>query len=97
MRSYPTVKIRSASEGELPSGVPAYESKSTPNLVTVLGFDRNDVLFRSDEVGCVQWRDSEGKIVALLINLKPNIWGFSQRGDDDWTQVLEKYGNPDRQ
>ena len=83
------------SEGHAPSGVSPSESKAAPNLVTVLGFDQNDVLFRSDKVGCVQWRDAEGKIVALLISLKPNVWGFSQRGEEDWPQVLERYGNPD--
>lgn len=83
------------SEGRAHSGVSPSESKAAPNLVTVLGFDKNDVLFRSDKVGCVQWRDAEGKIVAMLISLKPNVWGFSQRGEEDWPQVLERYGNPD--
>lgn len=71
------------------------KSKATPNLVTVLGFDQKDVLFRSDKVGCVQWRDAEGKIVALLISIKPNVWGFAQRGERDWPQVLARYGNSD--
>lgn len=64
-------------------------------LVTVMGFDRNDVLFRSDSVGAVQWRDSHGDIVAILIRLKPDIWGFSMRSDDDFEQILEKYGSED--
>ena len=83
------------SEGKAPSGVSPSESNAAPNLVTVLGFDQKDVLFRSDKVGCVQWRDADGKIVAMLISLKPNVWGFSQRGEEDWPQVLERYGNPD--
>ena len=70
-------------------------SRAASGLVTVMGFDKNDVLFRSDKVGTVQWRDSKGKIVALLIRLKPDIWGFSCVGDDDWDQMLEMYGNPD--
>lgn len=69
--------------------------KSTPALVTVMGFDKSDVLFRSSQVGTVQWRDSSGKIVALLVRLKPDIWGFSRAGDDDWDEVLKIYGNPD--
>ena len=73
----------------------AEESRSAPNLVTVMGFDKNDMLFRSDSVGTVQWRDSHGEIVALLVRLRPDIWGFSRRGDDDWSEVLEIYGNPD--
>lgn len=72
-------------------------SRSSAGLVTVMGFDRNDVLFRSDKVGTVQWRDSKGEIVALLIRLKPDIWGFVHRGEDDWPEMLEKYGNEDRQ
>ena len=71
------------------------ESKAASGLVTVMGFDKSDVLFRSDQVGTVQWRDSSGLIVALLVRIKPDIWGFSRRGDDDWEEVLKIYGNPD--
>ena len=73
----------------------AVGSKAASGLVTVMGFDKNDVLFRSDEVGTVQWRDSSGEIVALLVRLRPDIWGFSRRGEDDWEEVLKIYGNPD--
>ena len=66
------------------------------NLVTVMGFGKDDVIFKSDDVGCVQWRDSNGEIVALLARLKPDIWGFSRRGDADWSGVLSQYGNPDK-
>jgi len=75
--------------------ISAGESTAEANLVTVMGFDKKDVLFRSDQVGCVQWRDSSGEIVALLIRIKPDIWGFSRRGEEDWPQVLERYGSPD--
>jgi len=76
-------------------GPSVVESKAAPSLVTVMGFDNKDVLFRSDKVGVVQWRDSMGDIVALLVRLKPDTWGFSRRGDNDWQEVLEIYGNPD--
>lgn len=65
------------------------------NLVTVMGFDREDVLFRSNDVGTIQWRDSKGVVVAMLIRIKPDVWGFSCRGDDDWDQMFEKYGSPE--
>ena len=80
-----------------PEGVAIAKSKAASGLVTVTGFDRNEVLFRSDQVGTVQWRDSTGTLVALLIRLKPDIWGFSRRGDDDWEEVLKIYGNPDEE
>ena len=70
--------------------------ESKANLVTVMGFSRDDVIFKSDNVGCVQWRDSNGEIVALLARLKPDIWGFSRRGDADWSEVVTQYGNPDK-
>ena len=73
----------------------ASESKAAPCMVTVMGFDNKDVLFRSDDVGAVQWRDSGGKIVALLARIKPDIWGFSKRGDNDWEEVLKIFGNPE--
>ena len=79
----------------MPPGKDVEESRSAPNMVTVTGFDKSDVLFRSDKVGSVQWRDSEGKIVAILVRIKPDIWGFSKRGDEDWTQVLGIYGSRD--
>lgn len=76
-------------------GKEAYRSKASPCLVTVMGFDRKDVLFRSDDVGIVQWRDSDGEIAALLVRLRPDVWGYSKRGDDDWQENLGIYGNAD--
>jgi len=73
----------------------AAASVAAAGLVTVMGFDRNDVLFRSDKVGSVQWRDSKGELVAILIRLKPDIWGFCHKGDDDWAEMIGRYGNPD--
>ena len=73
----------------------AEKSRAKPNMVTIMGFDRSDVLFRSDKVGTIQWRDGNGQIVALLVRMKPDIWGFSKRGDDDWSETLKIYGNPD--
>lgn len=70
------------------------DKPSNANEVTVSGFDSKDVLFSSSRVGSVQWRDSKGDIVAMLVRLKPDVWGFSKRGDDDWAEVLKLYGNP---
>lgn len=79
-----------------PSKEPSVSSsKAAGGLVTVMGFDKNDVLFRSKEVGTVQWRDSTGTIVALLVRMRPDTWGFSRNTDDDWDEVLKIYGNPD--
>lgn len=82
-------------EKTAPSQVDVVSTKAAPSLVTVMGFSKDDVLFRSNKVGTVQWRDSDGLIVALLVRLKPDVWGFSRRGDDDWEEVLAIYGNPD--
>ena len=71
------------------------ESVAKPCLVTGMGFDRKDVLFKSDKVGAVQWRDSDGLIVAMLVKMKPDVWGFSRRGDYDWEENLRIYGNSD--
>lgn len=65
---------------------------SDANAVKVMGFDRNDILFISSSVGTVQWHDSAGRPVAMLVRLKPDIWGFSKLGDEDWPQVLDQYG-----
>lgn len=81
--------------GETASGRGSPDPASFRNRVAAFGFDKNDVLFSSSGVGCVQWRDENGEILALLVSLKPNVWGFSKRGDDDWQQVLGQYGNPD--
>lgn len=63
------------------------------NLVTVLGFGKDDVLFRSKDVRTVQWRDPQGEIVAMLVSLKPGIWGITKRGDPDWAENVEIYGD----
>lgn len=76
-------------------GIAVSQSRSKPSLVTVMGFDKSDVLFRSDSVGTVQWRDSRGEIVAILVRMRPDVWGFSRRGDDDWEDNLAIYGNQD--
>lgn len=77
-------------------GADIHEATPDPsNLVTVMGFDRKDVLFRSNGVGSIQWRDSNGEVVAMLIRIRPDVWGFSCRGDDDWPQMFEKYGSPE--
>jgi hypothetical protein len=65
------------------------------NLVTVMGFDNKDVLFRSNSVGAIQWRNSNGEVVAMLVKMKPDVWGFSCSGDDDWPQMFEMYGRPE--
>ena len=77
---------------------PSYSAsmgKSLSGLVTVTGFDRKDVIFESDNVGTVQWRDSNGEPVAMLVRLKPDVWGFSMKGDEDWQQNLDMYGRLD--
>ena len=66
-------------------------------LVTVIGSHNKDVLFESNDVGCVQWRDLNGDVIALLVSLKPGIWGISRRGEADWDLVLNKYGLKDGQ
>lgn len=78
------------------AGADISASRSYPELVTVMGFGKNDVLFRSSEVNVVQVRDGAGVISAMLIRLKPGIWAFSRRGDPDWTEVLGIYGNGDK-
>lgn len=90
------IATRGGGKGTDPAGVPSTSSsKGPPGLVTVMGFDKDDVLFRSDQARTVQWRDAEGKIAALLVKLRPEVWGFSRVGDDDWKEVVEIYGNPD--
>lgn len=69
---------------------------SMAGAVTVMGFDKNDVLFRSSDVGTVQWRGKTGEIVALLVRLRPDVWGFSRKGDEDWEEVLKIHSNPDK-
>lgn len=80
-------------EGETVSAPSEEKPENASGLVTVMGFDKDDVLFSSDQVGTVQWRDSSGEIVALLIRLKRDVWGFSRRGDDDWAEILKIHGN----
>ena len=83
--------------GETKSHPPysASMGKRLSGLVTVTGFDRKDVIFESDKVGTVQWRDSNGEPVAMLVRLKPDVWGFSMKGDEDWQQNLDMYGSLD--
>lgn len=76
-------------------GAEIASSKSAPCTVTIMGFDRNDVLFRSDKANVIQVRNRAGEISAMLVRLNGEIWGFSKRGDEDWNEVLAIYGNKD--
>lgn len=78
-----------------PEGLQIAEHKSKPDMVTVTGFNYDDVLFRSDKVGCVQWRDGNGKLIALLLHVKPGVWGFSRAGDEDWPHMLALHASND--
>lgn len=71
-------------------------SVAKPELVTVMGFGKDDVLFRSSEVNVIQVRDGDGVISAMLVRLKPGVWGFSRRGDPDWRENLRIYGSEDK-
>ena len=66
-----------------------------PNTVTVTGFSREEVLFRSDKANAIQIRDDNGYIFALFVQIKKGAWGFSTRGDPDWEENLKLYGNND--
>lgn len=93
---FPIARDVSAQEPEAPAVVrSAAPSKSSAGLVTVMGFDKNDVLLSSDKVGTVQWRGSDGSVVALLVRMKPGMWGFSRKGDSDWEENLKIFGNSD--
>ena len=71
-------------------------SVAKPELVTLMGFGKDDVLFRSSEVNVIQVRDGDGAISAMLVRLKPGVWGFSRRGDPDWRENLRIYGSEDK-
>lgn len=85
------------SERNAAAGAEVSSSVSSPELVTVMGFGRDDVLFRSDKVNSIQVRDGSGSIACMLVRVRPGIWGFSRRGDPDWNEVLGTYGSEDRE
>ena len=70
-------------------------SVAAPGLVTVIGFDKGDVLFRSDKANVIQIRDAAGKISTLFVRVRRNLWGMVRRGDDDWDECLAMYGSSD--
>ena len=76
-------------------GAEIASSKSAPCMVTVTGFDRNDVLFRSDKANVIQIRNKSGEISVLFVRLAGEVWGYSRRGDDDWNENLAIYGIKD--
>ena len=71
------------------------EPSNLSNLVTVMGFDRKDILFSSKQATVIQVRDSAGEIVALFVRLRNDVFGYSRKGDRDWEENLKIYGNPD--
>lgn len=73
------------------------EEKPNPlaGLMTVTGFDKNDVLFRSNTAKVLQWRDGDGDLIAMLIRINKRFWGLCMNGDDDWQQMVELYAHDD--
>jgi hypothetical protein len=84
------------SHADAVAGADVATSVATPELVTVMGFGKDDVLFRTYNANIIQVRDSNGVIAAMLVRLKPGIWGFSRRGDPDWEENLGLYGSEDK-
>lgn len=37
-------------------------------------------------------RDSEGNPAILLVNMVKDTWGISKKTDDDWEEVLKRFG-----
>lgn len=85
------------SHADAVAGAEVAASVATPEMVTVMGFGKDDVLFRTSNANVIQVRDGNGNIAVMLVRLKPGIWGFSRRGDPDWEENLGLYGNEDKE
>lgn len=76
--------------------VDATKPLTMSNSITIFGYGGNDVLYHSNQARIALWRDSAGSPIAMLVRLKPSIWGFSKRGDPDWEENIKAYiGNPE--
>ena len=94
------VRVAKAEADESPSaasesGTGDSEKPNLSELVTVMGFDRKDVLFSSNQATVIQVRDSAGEIVTLFVRMRKDVFGYSRKGDRDWEENLKIYGNPD--
>lgn len=75
-----------------------YSNKPDGNAsctVTVVGFDRNDVLFTSDKANVVKIKNKNGDLSVIIAKINGEIWGYSRRGDPDWNEVVSIYGSDD--
>lgn len=77
-------------------GVERQKSNPLAGLMTVTGFDKNDVLFRSNAAKVLQWRDGDGDLIAMLIRINSKLWGLCMNGDDDWEQMVRLYAHDDK-
>lgn len=49
-------------------------------------------LLESDDVKTVLVRNSDGRPMLLLVNIRGDTWGVSSSSDPDWKIVLERFG-----
>lgn len=67
------------------------------NLMVVTGFGgKDDVLFKSPDARCLQWYDSDGELMAMLIRVNGKLWGLCMRGDDDWAEMVKLYATSEK-
>ncbi len=54
-------------------------------------------LFETSDAKTVEFRDAQGELTALLVRgiLGADIWMFANKLDDDWQQVLVRFGYKD--
>jgi len=54
-------------------------------------------LFETTDARTIEFYDSTGELVALLIRgvLAPEAWAFANKLDDDWQETLLRYGYSD--
>lgn len=73
----------------------AEEDNPLSNLMTITGFDKDDVIFRTRSAKVLQWRDADGELMAMLIRINSKLWGLCMRGDDDWDQMVAQVAHDD--
>ena len=98
MNSFPVTRPRELLRKDHPVEAPTVPPAPVlhrEGLVTITGFDKTDVLFRSDGVGLIQIRDADGDLVALFIRKNRLLWLFCARGDPDWDETVRLFANPD--
>lgn len=59
------------------------------NMVSVYGSGVKGPLLQTDDARLIQFRDANGDLMAMMVQIGKGLWGFVTRDDPDWDDTVK--------